>query len=100
MGNDKLEKLNPNAVSLLRSKHYKVYLLSILIEEILDFFLLFFERKSKTNKRGKWKRLIQMIISKTGDDIISSEDKVIIEDFQKNRTAEFHQHSRVRGFYI
>mgnify|MGYP001300193702 CR=1 FL=1 len=98
VGNNNLEKLNPNTLSLLRGNHYRVYLISVLIEEILDLLeiILYDEcTESESRKDDKWGRLLKKIKKKFA--LTENEEKLLI-DFKNYRTAELHKSSAVRSF--
>ena len=99
VGENKLEKLNPNTISLLREDHYKVYLLSVIIENILDFFQIVFQQKIQDYKKGKWEKILEATKEIKKFDTISEENVNILLDFkEKYRAAELHRFSTVRAF--
>lgn len=96
VGNDELEKLNPNTISLLRENHYRVYLISILIEQILDLLQIIYFDELEDFRKNKWNNLVKKISPKFN---FTSSEKQMIVDFKSfYRTAEFHKNSKVRGF--
>jgi hypothetical protein len=99
VGENEIEKLNPNTISLLRGVHYRVYLLSILIEQILDLLYLLLDGKSSSFKKNKWGNIVNLVRKKTGDSIISMTDESLLSNFKDYyRNAEFHKFSAVRAF--
>lgn len=98
VGNNEIEKLNPNTLSALRGIHYRVYLLSVLFEQTLDLLHLALTGKESNFKKGKWKRIIDITRAATIEAIISSADATLIDTFKaKFRTAEMHKFSMVRA---
>jgi hypothetical protein len=99
VGNGELEKLNPRTISLLRAVHYKVYLLSVLIEEILDLLWLVVDGKASNFQRRKWDKIIERVDGVTGTSIIDAQSANCIKEFKSSfRTAEMHKFSMVRAF--
>jgi len=99
VGSGKIQKLNPNTISLLRENHYKVYLISVLTENLLDFLHLIFLHKIGDYKKNKWGKIIDIVQKETNEDIITVEDKDLLIGFRDHyRTGEFHKFSPVRGF--
>lgn len=98
VGNGELEKLNPSTISLLRGIHYRVYLLSVLIEQTLDFLHVTLEGRPSNFKNGKWNKIIERVRDRTQDAIITASDAALLVAFKlKFRTAEMHKHSMVRA---
>jgi hypothetical protein len=98
VGNDEIDKLNPKVLSLLRGIHYRVYLLSVIIEQTLDLLHLALEGKPSNVNKRKWGKLISIVQSHTQQEIISLSDLELIERFKNNvRTAEMHKFSMVRA---
>jgi hypothetical protein len=98
VGNNQLDKLNPDTFSLLRGIHYRVFLLAILIEQTLDLLGLIFEGKIVDHKKNKWNRRFDTIKDYTQHYLISSSDAQLLLAFkEKYRTAEFHKFSAVRA---
>lgn len=98
VGNNEIQKLNPNTISVLRGIHYRVYLLSVLFEQILDFLNLVIEGHVSKHQKGKWKKVVTLVQAKTGQSIISDADAVLIDTFKSYaRTAELHKYSMVRA---
>ena len=93
--NGNIQKLNFNTFSLLRENHYKVYLISILIEEILDLLQIIFFDELKDYKKAKWDNLVEKIDKKFA---FEDKEKQFIKDFKVYRTSEMHKYSQVRGF--
>jgi len=99
VGNNQLEKLNPNTVSMLRENHYKVYLLSVIIENILDFFWMVFQKRIANFKRAKWDKILEATMKMNVIAAINEENVRILLAFRdKYRTAELHKFSAVRAF--
>ena len=99
VGNGEIEKLNPRTISLLRRNHYCVFLLSVLIEQTLDLLWLIHERKPSNHQRGKWKKILELVRSKTGGKVVTEADEVLLLAFKEQfRTAEMHKMSMVRAF--
>src|SRR5205814_3853938 len=95
---DEIEKLNPLTISLLRATHYRVYLLSVLIEQVLDLLWLIIERKPSNYKKGKWDRIIARVQAESGQAIITDADAAMLREFKEQyRTAELHKFSMIRG---
>lgn len=98
VGNNEVNKLNPNTIALLQVNHYRVYLISILNEMIFDLFQLCYMNKSKDYKRDKLTKIYNSLKGKI-DKFISLDEFEIICKFKDTfRTAEFHKFSKVRGF--
>jgi hypothetical protein len=98
VGNDELDKLNPNTISLLRGTHYRVYLLSVLIEQILDLLWFVLEGKAANFNKGKWKKIIDQVQAATGQSVITDADATLLQSFKEQfRTAEMHKFSMVRA---
>lgn len=95
VGDNNLEKLNPNTISLLRENHYRVFLISILIEEILDLLQIIFFDELGDFKRNKWEKLVEKINVKFK---FEEKEEEMINKLKEYRTAEFHKYSKVRGF--
>lgn len=95
VGNNEIEKLNPNTFSKLQENHYRVYLISILIEQILDLLQIIFFDELKDSKEDKWGELVKKIAPKFK---FTAEEAAMISGFKAYRTAEFHKYSKVRGF--
>ncbi|MDD5223145.1 MAG: hypothetical protein PHE84_04070 [bacterium] len=99
VGNNEIEKLNPKTISLLREIHYRVYLLSVLIEQVLDLLWLVMERKPSNHKRGKWKKIIERVQLETGQAILIDGDAELLLKFNEQfRTSELHKFSMIRAF--
>jgi hypothetical protein len=75
-----------------------VYLLSVLIEQILDFLWLVTEGKTANFKKGKWGKIICQIQAKTGQALVTDSDAILLQTFKEQyRTAEMHKFSMVRA---
>ena len=99
VGSGNFQKFNPNSISLLRGNHYKVFLISVLTENLLDFLHLTLFHKIKDYNKNKWGKIIDRIQNETNQEIISTQDKCILLNFRdKYRTGELHKFSPVRGF--
>jgi len=99
VGNNKLEKLNPNTISLLRENHYKVYLISVIVENILDFFELVFHGRVANYKKGKWSKILADVLKRRVIATVNDENvKILLAFKEKYRTAELHKFSAVRAF--
>jgi len=99
VGNNELEKLNPHTMSMLRQNHYKVYLLSVIIESILDFFEMVVQKRVAPYKRGKWRKILEATMKSNIMPAINEENVGILLAFHdKYRTAELHRFSAVRRF--
>lgn len=99
VGNNNLERLNPNTVSMLRQNHYKVYLISVTIENILDFFEMIFKKRICNYKRGKWQKVLESTMILNLIPTINEENmRTLIAFKEKYRTAEMHKFSAVRAF--
>jgi hypothetical protein len=99
VGNNQLEKLNPNTISMLRGNHYKVYLLSVIIENMLDFFEMVFQKRIANYKKNKWEKILEAtmqlnVISTINEDNV----RTLLTFKEKYRTAELHKFSAVRAF--
>ncbi|OIO31968.1 MAG: hypothetical protein AUJ18_05365 [Candidatus Hydrogenedentes bacterium CG1_02_42_14] len=98
VGNGNFAALNPNTISLLRSIHYRVYLLSIVIEQALDLIGLIQTGQIPAHRKNKWQKIIATIQLSTSHLIISSGDAALFLSFKDRfRTAEMHKFSMVRG---
>ena len=99
VGNNELEKLNPNTFSLLRQIHYRVYLLSVLGEQVLDLLFALQTGDFANFKKNKWPSIIQRVQTATGNEIITENDSALLLQFKATyRTAELHKFSMVRAF--
>jgi hypothetical protein len=99
VGNNQLEKLNPNTMSLLRENHYKVYLLAVIIENILDFFWMVFQKEIANFKRAKWDKILEATMKMNVIATINEDNVQVLLAFRnKYRTAELHKFSAVRAF--
>ncbi len=99
VGNNEIEKLNPDTISLLRENHYKVYLISIMVENILDFFVIVFRNRIADYKRGKWKKILDDMLKRGVIPSVNDENVATLLAFKKKyRTAELHKFSAVRAF--
>jgi hypothetical protein len=99
VGNDEIEKLNPYTLSILQEDHYKVYLLSIMIEKSLDLMQLIHSGEAKDHKNDKWNKIIVSLPKEYKDRIIGTAASQMFSDFKdKYRTAEMHKSSMVRAF--
>lgn len=99
VGAGNYEKLNPRTISLLRGNQYKVFLISIVTEQLLDLLEVVLDGKSTDPKKGKWKRRIELIEAKTTETVITKDEAALLLAFKEQyRTAEFHKFSTVRGF--
>ncbi len=99
VGNNEIERLNPNTISLLREIHYRVYLLSVLVEQILDLLWLSLEDKPYNHKKGKWNKILERVQKATGEAVITQGDASLLLKFKERyRTAEMHKNSMVRAF--
>lgn len=98
VGNNELEKLNQHTISMLRGIHYRVYLLSVLFEQIFDFLHLVLKGQASNFKKGKWGKIIAIAQDATGAALINAADADLIERFKTEvRTAEMHKFSMVRA---
>lgn len=98
VGNNEIEKLNPMAISWLRGIHYRVYLISVIIEQILDLTWIISKGEVCNSKKDKWGKIIFQIQSDTENPIITEMDKNLIINFKTcYRTAEMHKFSTVRA---
>jgi hypothetical protein len=83
---------------LLRATHYRVYLLSVLIEQVLDLLWLLEERKPFNQKRGKWLKILERVRATTGDAVVTQPDASRLQGFKAQyRTAELHKFSMIRA---
>jgi hypothetical protein len=99
VGNNEIAKLNPNTISLLRGNHYKVYLITIIIENILDFFELVFNKRVANYRKNKWEKILGDISERRTISAINDKNVAILLNFKKKyRTAELHKYSAVRAF--
>lgn len=99
VGNNEIEKLNPNTMSLLRENHYKVYLISVIIENILDLLQLVFDKQIKDYKKSKWEKVLMSVLEKGYLSSINEENvKALLEFKERYRTAELHKYSSVRAY--
>ncbi len=99
VGNNEITKLNPNTISLLRADHYKVYLITIVIENILDFFELVFNKRVVSYRKNKWKRILEELLGPGKIGAINAKNIATLLNFEKKyRTAELHKYSAVRAF--
>jgi len=86
-------------MSLLRENHYKVYLLSVIIENILDFLHITFKHEIANYRRAKWEKILKEIKEENVIKSINEENiKKLIAFNEKYRTAELHKYSAVRAF--
>ena len=99
VGNNRLERLNPNTISLLRENHYKVYLISVVIENLLDLFQLIFSGSIIDYKKKKWEKIL-LYVKDLGviDSLNDGSIKILLDFKDKYRTAELHKFSAVRAF--
>ena len=98
VGNNEIEQLNPNTISLLRAVHYRVYLLSVLVEQLLDLVWLILDGNAANYKKGKWDKIIQRIQAETGQSLVTDVDAQLLRSFKEQyRTAELHKFSMVRA---
>jgi hypothetical protein len=99
VGNNKLMDLNPRTISLLRGIHYRVYLISVLVEQTLDLLCLVLTGNASNLKKGKWEKIIATVQLHTNEKIICPSDAILINAFKNEfRTAEMHKFSMVRSF--
>ena len=99
VGNNELDKLNPNTLSLLRGNHYRVYLISVLVENLLDLMQLVFLNEIHDHKKGKWEKIILEVKGRTGQEIVTDANEILLREFREQyRTAELHKFSAVRAF--
>lgn len=99
VGKNQLEKLNPRTISLLRGDHYKVYLISVLAENTLDFLQLIFQGRIVDHKKRKWERILEDVMKEQTIGAINDDTIRILVDFRENyRLAELHKFSAVRAF--
>ena len=98
VGNNELEKLNPNTISILRENHYKVFLISTVFESFLDLMQLVINNKITDHKKNKWRKILELIPEKF-DDLLTDKEMKLLCDFKSEyRTAEFHKFSKLRSF--
>jgi hypothetical protein len=98
VGNNELENLNPNTISLLRAIHYRVYLLTVLIEQVLNLLWLMAHGEMATFRKNKWAKIIQSVHLRTAQAIVTDTDAALLLSFnERYRTAELHKYSAVRG---
>jgi hypothetical protein len=99
VGNNELEKLNPATISLLRGIHYRVYLISVLAEQLFDLLYALQTGKYADFKKNKWSKIIEVVRSAHGESIITAVDSELLLAFKsKYRTSELHKFSMVRAF--
>ncbi len=99
VGNNELEKLNPNTISMLREDHYKVFLLSVIFENILDLFFMVFKKQIANFKRSKWRKILEITMEMNVMPSFNEENKQVLLNFnEKYRAAELHKFSSVRAF--
>lgn len=99
VGNDEVEKLNPNTISLLRNSHYRVYLISALTESMLDCMQLIFLGMIKDYSKNKWGKILDQLKEHDIEEILLPSEQQRLLDFKDNyRTAELHKFSKVRSF--
>ncbi len=96
VGNDEIEKISPATLGLLQQIHYRVYLVSILVETTLDLLHLLIFGVVHDTKSGKWKKLIEKIGTVRPIDVNTA--KVFMSFHDDFRSPEFHKYSKVRGF--
>lgn len=97
VGNKEVEKLNPNTIALLQVNHHRVYLITVIIEMVLDLFQLIFLGKIKHDAKNKWKKIHEEIRTRIGDFMLPKEfEKLCL--FKDYRTSELHHCSAIRGF--
>ena len=87
VGNNEIEKLNPDTISALRGIHYRVYLLSVLFEQILDLLHIVIDKRTSNYKKQKWGKIIKLVQSHTGQSIISDANAALLDAF-KERARE------------
>jgi hypothetical protein len=98
VGNNEIDKLNPRTISVLRATHYRVYLLSVLIEQILDLLSLLMDGKLSSHKKGKWNKIIERVHESTGNVVLTHDDASLLLAFKEQyRTAEIHHFSQIRA---
>jgi len=95
VGNNELKKLNPNTFSLLRENHYRIYLVSVLIEKLLDLLQIIFFDELDDPKKDKWGKLANKLCKIS---ILNKSEVDTITNFKNNRTSELHEFSATIGF--
>lgn len=98
VGNDEVEKLNPNTIHLLRINHHRVYLLSVLTESLLDLLQLIIIGKIKDYKKNKWSSIYKSLLPKVQTILPESEFGKLMNFKDVYRTGELHKFSPVRQF--
>jgi len=98
VGNNEIEKLNPNTISILQQDHYLVYIISILYEQILSTLQLIYLGKIKDYKKNQWNKIYESL-DEYIKNIITKEEHDKLNIFKESyRTSELHKYSAIRGF--
>jgi len=99
VGKDNIEQLNPNTLEVLRRNHYRVYLISILFEQLLTVLYLIDHGTIFDTKNSKWEKLINSSHDLHELKFIDENAKKIILDFKVDyRRTELHGWSATRAF--
>ncbi|MFA6325193.1 MAG: hypothetical protein WCX46_03135 [Candidatus Paceibacterota bacterium] len=98
VGNNEVEKLNPNTLHLLQQVHYRVYLISVLTEMLLDLLQLIYSSKIEDHSKNKWNKIYKKLNPKIQNIFPASDFKKLVAFKNKYRTAELHKFSSIRGF--
>lgn len=96
VGNSNYQDVGLNTLSLLQGNHYRVYLVTIIYERILDLLELINFNKLSDCKRNKWGKKYTNLCKINGFDLISeNEHKMMIDFKERIRRAEIHGFSSV-----
>jgi len=96
VGNSNYQDAGLNTISFLQGNHYKVYLISIVYERILDFLELINFDKLSDAKKNKWGKKYAKLSKVSGFDLISeAEHEKMINFKERIRRAEIHGFSSI-----
>jgi hypothetical protein len=96
VGNSDYEKANLNPLSFLQGNHYRVFLISITYERIMDFLELVHFGRALDAKRDRWGKQYARLSRVRGFNMVSpSEHAAMITFRNRVRRAEVHGLSNV-----
>jgi hypothetical protein len=96
VGNSGYQKVGLNTLSMLQGNHYRVYLITITYERILDLLELVSCNKLSDPKTNKWGKKHEKLRGVAGFDLVTeAEHKKMIGFRDRVRRAEIHGFSSV-----
>lgn len=96
VGNSKYEEVGLNTLSILQGNHYRVYIISVTYERILDLLELVEFDNITDPKNDKWGKKFNKLCQQGKHKIISPEEHEKMIAFKNSiRTSEIHKLSNV-----